>query len=295
MLRHRFAVAALIVIVAAPNARAQKLSSEQVEQSVRFINSLQASDGGFRASPRDESDLSATTASLRALKYLHPQARPRDRDAVEKYVKQLYDPAKGSYSLRPGTPPDVRSTATGVMAAAELKVPLSDDTAAINRYFAEHALSLPEIYIAAASLDAAGIKTPKAADWIAAYEAVRKGDGSFGDDAFQHAGAVITILRMGGTVKDRSAAASVLRRAQNSDGGFAAKSGDPSDLSITYRIMRCFFMLREKPDLDGVRKFIANCRNDDGGYGVKPGEPSSASGTYYAAIVTYWLDQLQGS
>src|SRR5262245_899717 len=131
MLRHRFAVAAWIVMVAAPIARAQKLTPEQVEQSVRFINSLQASDGGYRASPRDESDLSATTASLRALKYLHPQARPRDREAVEKYVKQLYDPAKGSYSLRLGTPPDVRSTATGVMAAAELKLPLGEDAPAI--------------------------------------------------------------------------------------------------------------------------------------------------------------------
>ena len=55
--------------------------------------------------------------------------------------------------------------------------------------------------------------------------------------------------------------------------------------------MRCFMMLKERPDnVEGVRSFVAKCRNEDGGYGVTPGQPSSISGTYYTAIIQYWLD-----
>ena len=60
-----------------------------------------------------------------------------------------------------------------------------------------------------------------------------------------------------------------------------------SDLESTYRVMRCFMMLKSNPErLEGLRTFIAKCRNEDGGYGVAPGQPSSAAGTYYAASMT---------
>ena len=35
--------------------------------------------------------------------------------------------------------------------------------------------------------------------------------------------------------------------------------------------MRAFFMLKETPDLDTLRGFIARCRQSDGGYAAKPG------------------------
>jgi prenyltransferase beta subunit len=291
MRSHYHLLAAFLLVSSSQLAGAQELNSEQIEESICYVNGLQGSDGGFRPTGSDsETDLGATSASLRALRYLHAQARPRNREGVRGFVLKCYEPAAGSFATKPGREPDVRSTAMGLMAIAELKMPAQDYASAINRYFAGHAKTLADIYIAAAALDAAGLSTPKAADWIAAYEATRNPAGSYGKDATQHAGAIITIMRLGGSVKDRDAALSALRRAQNDDGGFCAKPGDPSDLSSTYRIMRAFTMLGEKPDADRLRAFIARCRNDDGGYGAKPGEASSVSATYFAAIVLHWLD-----
>ncbi|MBI3909425.1 MAG: terpene cyclase/mutase family protein, partial [Armatimonadetes bacterium] len=83
-----------------------------------------------------------------------------------------------------------------------------------------------------------------------------------------------------------------LKAAQRPDGGFSAV-GDTSDLATTYRVMRAFWMLKEKPHLGRLREFISRCRNADGGYGPSPGQPSTASTTYFAAIVLHWIDQLQ--
>jgi hypothetical protein len=63
-------------------------------------------------------------------------------------------------------------------------------------------------------------------------------------------------------------------------------------LESSYRIMRCFMMLKEKPaDVDAFKGFIAKCRNRDGGYGVAPGQPSSVGATYFASIILHWLDE----
>jgi hypothetical protein len=86
----------------------------------------------------------------------------------------------------------------------------------------------------------------------------------------------------------------VLRDGQRQNGGWG-KDTDAigSDLETTYRVMRCFVMLKARPDVEGVRSFVAKCRNEDGGYGVAPGQPSSVGGTYFAAIITHWLKQKQ--
>ena len=63
-----------------------------------------------------------------------------------------------------------------------------------------------------------------------------------------------------------------------------------SDLETTYRVMRAFMMLKDRPsDVNGLRRFIARCRNTDGGYGVAPGQPSTVGGSYFAAIIRHWL------
>jgi hypothetical protein len=178
----------------------------------------------------------------------------------------------------------------GLMAMAELKMPTDKHAAAITKYFAANAKTVPDIYIAAASLAAAEIKTPKATDWIAEFDRLRQADGTYGKDAFESAGAAITILRLGGELNDPLAVADQLLAAQRADGGFG-RADQPSDLTTTYRIMRAIHMLKRKPDVARCRGFIARCRNEDGGYGVSPGQPSSTSATYFAAIVMHWLDE----
>jgi len=296
MTSHRTILGLALLVFVAPEARAQKLDINDIEQSIRYVNDLQNTDGGFRPAATDtESDLGAMNASLRALKYLHPRARPRNRDAMPEFVAKCYHPASGGFSSKPGREPDVRSTAMGLMVMAELKMDMKERGPAITRYFAEHVKTPADIYIAAAALNAAELPPPKnAKDWIAEFEKTAHADGTFGKEPADTAGAVNTILRLGGSLKDPLATAHAIRASQQDDGAFA-KLGEKSDLATTYRCMRALWMLKTKPNSDRLHAFIARCRNDDGGFGVQPGQPSSISATYFAAIVMHWLEELEAN
>src|SRR5262249_29272088 len=84
-----------------------------------------------------------------------------------------------------------------------------------------------------------------------------------------------------------------LKTGQRADGAWSKGEG-PSDLNASYRIMRCFYMLKEQPDIEGIRQFIARCRQSDGGYGMAPGQPASLGATYMATIITRWTRLLSG-
>jgi hypothetical protein len=273
-------------------AHGQKLDIEQIEQSIRYINNLQSTDGGFRASESDaQSTISATTAALRAHKYLHPRARPRDQDGPREFVLKCYNKSVGAFASRPGGECDVHSTAMGLMALVELKTATDQVAGPCKEYFAQRAKSLSEIYIAVAALHAAGLSASTANDWIALFAATRTDGGVYGKSPVDTAGAVITILRLGGKIEDPDAVAAVLNRAQRDDGGFAGT--DASDLGTTYRIMRALYMLKTRPNIQSCRAFLARCRNVDGGYGLTPGQRSTVSATYFAVIVMHWLDELE--
>jgi len=102
---------------------------------------------------------------------------------------------------------------------------------------------------------------------------------------------VVTILRLGGKAENAQKVLDTLNAGQRKDGGWGkADNENASDLETTYRVMRCYMMLKSSPkNADAIRGFVAKCRNDDGGYGVAPGQTSNIGGTYFAAIVTHWL------
>jgi hypothetical protein len=103
------------------------------------------------------------------------------------------------------------------------------------------------------------------------------------------------ILRLGGTIENREAILRALRTGQRTDGGFGSSDRDDSDLESTYRVMRAFVMLKERPaDPEKLRAFVAKCRTAAGGYGPMPGQPPTAGATYYAAIVGHWLTPAEG-
>jgi hypothetical protein len=104
-------------------------------------------------------------------------------------------------------------------------------------------------------------------------------------------------LRLGQTERDlrnENELDDIFQRGQWDDGGYGEAGAKGSDLGSTYRVMRAFVLMRERPkERDAMRAFIRRCRNADGGYGVAPGAPSDMSGTYYAAIITRWLDAME--
>lgn len=279
-----------LLLLAAASAVAAALPKAQRQATIAFIRGLQNPDGGFRAAPAaGPSSVSATTAGLRALKYLDGPKEPRK--SAGRFVEALIR-SDGGIPDTPGGKPDARTTSQGLMALVEARSPLrKDPDGKIRSFLTENAGTLPELYIAAAALEAAGLKPPKAREWIAAYQATANPDGTYGKNPSEHAGAVITILRLGGTVPDRGAVVRSLRAAQNPDGGWSA-SGIASDLPTTYRVMRALYLLKTEPGLERVRAFVQSCRSADGGYGPKPGEPSATATTYFASIILHWVDEM---
>lgn len=282
-------------------ALASAQTAEEKKATIAYLRGLQQKDGGFVATPAGASDakqistLRATSAGIRALGYWGGEVP--DKDAARKFVSQLVDKKTGGFLSSPGAAakPDVYNTAVGLMAVVELKLPLDDIEKPAIQFLGEHAKNFEEIRIAVAGLEAVGKLPPQGKDWLAQLEKMQNPDGTWGKGAGaarDTGGTAVASLRLGGKLGERDNILKTMRSGQRADGGFGQASSETSDLETTYRVMRCFMMLKEKPtDPAKVRAFIASCRAKDGGYGVAPGQPSNVGGTYFAGIVLKWLEE----
>jgi prenyltransferase beta subunit len=289
----RLCLALLTVVLCLSPVFAQVPTPEESKATVAYVRGLQNDDGGFSPRKSTPSSLRATTGALRALKYFG--GKPRDREACGRFVAGCFRKAQGGFADRPGeSVTDVVTTSIGLLAVVELGLPGADYTEPALKYLGKHTRDFEQIRIAAAALESVGRKPPEAEQWRKMLEASRNPDGTFGKGdgtARDTGGAVVALLRLGAPVKNRDAVLRTLTAGQRRDGAWGKPGEKGSDLETSYRVMRCFHMLKEKPDVAGVRRFVARCRNGDGGYGVSPGQPSSASGTYFAAIILHWLDE----
>ncbi len=276
------------ILSIATAAAAEPLNPEQREATLRFINSLQNADGGFRAAvPPGPSMVSATSSALRVFKNLGGPISSQP----EKLVRQCLQEA-GGFSDTPGGKPEIRVTWMGVNAIVNMKGEPPAEMEKNMGFASANARSIyPDIYFATSIVEDAGVKAPKAAEWLAALEATRNPDSTYGKNADEIAHAVVIILRLGGTLKDPVPVIKALKAAQQPDGSFSG-TGKGSDVPGTYTVLRALWMLKEKPDLAAVRKYIASCRNADGGYGLVAGKPSAATPTYMASSVLRWADEL---
>ena len=205
-----------------------------------------------------------------------------------------YDEGTGGFSDLPKGKPDVFTTAVGLMAVKELKLPAEKYSPASVKFLADNAKTFEEIRIAVAGLESIDAKSPKADEWIGAIRKLQNDDGAFGKGAGQartSGGGAVALLRLGAKLDGQAKIVAILKDGQRLNGGYGKEDDEiGSDLETTYRVMRCFHMLKERPkSVEGIRSFVAKCRNEDGGYGVAPGQDSSISGTYYAAIILHWL------
>ena len=274
--------------------------ADEKKDTLRFLTSLQQSDGGFVAGPAEprrdtvpKSSLRATSAAVRAIKYLGGEVPNKEKSLV--FVKSCYVPASGAFLDTPGGKADLTATSIGMMAMAALQPDFALDKSA--RHLAENARTFEERRLAVAGMEAAGRFAPEVKEWLAAIEQTRNPDGTYGtgDAAVRDTGGVVAmILRSGGQLSDehRRRVVAALRDGQRPDGGFGKADATTSDMESTYRVMRAFHLLKEKPnDVGKLRAFVARHRNADGGYGTAPGHASSVGGTYYAAVIGYWLEK----
>ncbi len=280
-----------LFIVALP-LRAQ--SDVQKKSTISFLQKLQTDDGGFRADARaTESDLPATSAAFRALKYFGGALR--DRTACTAFVAKCFDKESGGFAARPGGKAAYRPTAVGIMGVVDMKMDADPYADAVVKYLDEHSKTFEEIRLTAASFESLATRPPRADAWLAEIAKLRNADGTYGKDdsvARDTGGAVCAVLRLGGRVEHIDNVLRVLNAGQRADGGFGKAGAEGSDLETSYRVARAFHMLKTKPrGAERLRGFIARCRNDDGGYGVAPGKASNVGGTYFAGIILHWLDE----
>lgn len=267
------------------------------QATVAYLRKLQTPSGGFLpAADQQKPTLPATSSAVRALRYFGSPLQ--ETKPAQEFVMRCFQPKLGAFLDQPDSskPPDVPTTAIGLLAVVELRLPFEMYQDRVVVFLAEHAKELPNIRIAAAAFEAVRARPqPQTESWLLKLAQVRNPDGTFGGDgdlAWTTGSWLVTTLRLGGKVENREHVLRVLRNGQHSDGGFGKGGPQSSELESTYRIMRAFHMLKEKPkDVAALRKYIAKCRNDDGGYGVSPGKPSTVSGTYYASIILHWLEE----
>jgi prenyltransferase beta subunit len=295
----RFTLVGLIVFCCwSSSAAAQAPTPEQRKATVAYVLSLQRDNGGFAADAGKDTPatLPATSAAVRALKYFGG-ALPRARE-TDQFILHCWDSATGGYAPTKGGQPDVRTTAVGLMARAEVMTfdanPSLRQMGAI-RFLEREAKTFEDIRIAAAAFETLKLKPAKAGEWLAVVEKMRNPDGTYGQGgaaARETASAVVTVLRLGGTVENRAAVVKVIKDGQRPDGGWS-RDGGASDLETTYRVMRALVMLQEKPNVPAVLGFVAKCRNADGSYSVQPGQPGTVSATYFASIIIHWAEQMK--
>jgi hypothetical protein len=289
-----FLLSLTLLIVASPASA----GDDATKRTIAYVQKLQTPDGGFRShDPKPDAvkilpTLRATSSAVRAFHYLGGDVP--NKDACVKFVETCFDAESGGFADTPKGNPDVFSTAVGLMAVTELKMPTEKYANGGIKYLSNHAKSFEEIRIAAAGLERLNAKSSKNDDWLMEVVKLQNSDGTFGKGpgaARATGSSVVTLLRLGGKVNHSDAILKTLKAGQRQNGGYGKENDEiASDLETTYRVMRCFVMLKAKPgNIEGIRSFVAKCRNEDGGYAITPGQPSSVGGAYFAAIITHWL------
>jgi acetyl esterase/lipase/prenyltransferase beta subunit len=282
----------LFAIASMPSVRAQ--TPRERAETARFVAAFQNPDGGFAGAVGGKSSLGATSSAIRTLTFTGGSIK--DVLGCIAYVESCFDKESGGFAPTPGGKADVGTTASGLMAVAALKLDPAPYAKPATEFFSKNAKSFEEKRIAVAGLEAIKGTSSDFAAWTEELNAGRNPDGTFGEGetkAKDTGGKAAMLLRMGVKLDKREAVVAALRDAQGPDGGWS-QDGKKSDLGTSYRIMRCLYMLGEKPDLARLRGLIASRRQSDGGYGPNPGAAADLGSTYFCSIMLHWARLLDG-
>ena len=164
----RFAIPLLLLFPTFPSRRRRRWSRPSSESSRSngprsgcwnrkprtAASTLAPQDPKSDAAPKPM--LRATNGAVRALKYLGFPLLNTEREKHAAFVLKCYDPKTGAFA-EPGGKPDVAITSIGVMAAMELGIPKEKFAKAMD-YLKENAKTFEEVRIAAAAVEAWGVK-----------------------------------------------------------------------------------------------------------------------------------------
>jgi hypothetical protein len=271
-------------------------SDADVAKTLAYVQSLyDPGSGGFRPMSASPPSLRATSAAIRVLPKLG--GKLPDREKTASFLRRCYDAKSGGFA-EPGEKAEVFTTAVGIMAVVELKLPRQDFSASLT-YLAREAKTFEDIRIAAAAVEAWGVRDCPfdLKPWFEKADAAIKPrqKSSPREDGARDLGSYAAFrLRLGENLPQGQEVVRFLRDGQRSDGGWGKGQGGPSDLESTYRVMRALWLLKAAPaHSQALDNFLQSCRNSDGGYGTQPGQPSSLSGTYYAIMVHTWMHELR--
>jgi len=285
-------MAALCLALVSLSALPGQLPTEaQKRQTLAYLYSLQQPDGSFASSaPSGKSDLPTTSAAVRAIVYFG--GKVPNTESCRKYLLSCQN-ADGGFAARPGEVSQVRTTALGVLALVELG---DADKTRLNRaleYLESQARNFEDIRIAAAAFEAMQVhpREKTLERWRQEILSLRNAEGTFGkgQEVARDSGSVAAcLLRLGLPLDNTDTVARAILAGQRQDGGWG-RADQPSDLETTYRVMRALYMLKRKPNLDSVARFVASCRSENGGYALRPGESATPQATYFAAAILRWL------
>ena len=288
----------LVILLTVGSAAATALGQTpgDRERTAAFVASLQNPDGGFGGKVGQASSLGSTSSAIRTLGYLGGSVR--DIPGAVAYVKSCYDATSGGFSPTPGAPVEFLTTAVGLMAVAALKLDPDPYAEGVIGFLSKNAKDFDQARIAVASLEWIHASSPDFPRWIELANAERNPDGTFGIGLAKSRATgsrVVALLRMGVSLEadQKAAIIAALREGQKPDGGWSKGDG-PSDLETSYRVMRTFFMLKAKPDLDRLRGYLGSFRQADGGYASVTGGSSELGGTYFCSVMGYWARTLDG-
>lgn len=285
-------VAAWIVLCAPILVLGQ--SPADLAKTASVIEACQNPDGGFGATKGAKSSLGSTSSAIRVLKSVGGTIP--DVTACRAYVKSCFDPASGGFAAEPGGKPGgCGVTASGLMAVGELGNASDEIVKGGIRFFSTEAKTFEDVRIAVAGLEAVKSPSPDFAKWTELVNEGRNEDGTWGkggDRARSTGSRVAALLRMGREISKRDAAVAALKADQRPDGGWS-RDGSTSDLETTYRVMRSFFMMKETPNLDALRAYLAKHRNEDGTYASKL-DAKDSGGTYFVTTIERWVRLLGG-
>jgi prenyltransferase beta subunit len=286
-----FAVLAVVgVLWGTLPGQGQTLTAEQKKATVAWLQSLQKDNGGFATGKEGkEASMQATVAALRALKAF--DGAPKDMEMARKFVQSCYDDKLGGFAATPGAKVDVKTTAYGLMASAEVQLPPEKYHVQPVILLCSGVKKFEDICLAAAAYEAVKSKCELAKEWVVIIFERQNPDGTFGKGPTQArdtAVAVTAMLRLGGPVEKRDHVVKTLQAAQLPDGGWGTGS-DGADLATTYHVLRALRMLEAQPNTQAIRGFVAKCRQEDGSYSMRPGEQGSLTGTYFAGSVLGWV------